>query len=241
LTEISFGKIKAEFKDGQVIIKQINPFLEKEIRRYTKIPENVCSICLLPKDKCQNHPFFLDLEKMPILNGVRVASYYKKNPFNRITEELTFIRSRDNLSPGNLIFIIFKEILKAAILKFKIGFDVITSPPTIYNSINMIIKRAAFELNIPYLPIEEFINYNKKIHSKKKIRYITDIDKIAEIIKLIFKTKGMNFPDINNLLLVDDLIRTGATINRISYLLKKQGIKSVYGFCWLRTIGSDFL
>ena len=45
--------------------------------------------------------------------------------------------------------------------------------------------------------------------------------------------------EIKNLLLVDDIIKTGATINRISYLLKIQGVKSVYGFVWLRATGSD--
>jgi len=239
LTEINFGMIKAELIDNQLSIKQLNPKFEKEIRRYARISENSCKICLLPSEKCQNHDFFLDKNEKPILNMIKVASYYKKKPFNRITEELTFIRSRDNLHSDNLIFIIFKEILKTFIFKFGIIFNTITSPPTKYKSIKKIITKTAEELKISYTPIETLIQYNEDLHNKKKIRNINDPKKIADLVREIYKTKNKDYSEIENLLIVDDLIRTGATINRISLLLKEQGIKSVYGFTWLRTIGSD--
>ena len=237
MTEITFGKILAEFKDNQVIIKQLNPIFEKEIRRYTKIPFNTCKTCLLPQQKCQNHSIFIDKNNEPILDGLMVASYYKKKPFNRITEELTFIRSRDNLSPNNLLFIIFKEILKAAVLRFDRKFDIITCPPTKYNSIKEIIKVTALELDISYVPIIKFIKYDEKLHEKRKIRDIQDSDKIIDLVRKIYRSNNENYSEIKTLLIVDDIIRTGATLNRISYILKTQGVKSVYGFAWLRAVG----
>lgn len=239
MTEIKFGRIIAEFKNNQVIVKQINPIFEKEIRRYTRIPNDVCNICLLPQEKCQGHQFFIDDKNDPILDGLMVGSYYKKNPFSRFTEEMAYIRSRNNLSPNNLLFIIFKEVLKAAILNFEKNFDIITSPPTKYNSIKEIIKETAADLNISYVPIEKLINYDKKLHKDKSVRDGKDSNKIFELVQKIYKTNDEIYSGIDNILISDDVISTGATINRISYLLKMQGVKSVYGFAWLRAIGSD--
>ncbi len=168
-----------------------------------------------------------------------VASYYKKKPFNRITEELTFIRSRDNLSPNNLLFIIFKEILKAAVLRFDRNFAIITCPPTKYNSIKEIIKVTALELDISYVPINKFIKYDEKLHEKRKIRDIQNSDKAIDLVRKIYRSNNENYSEIKRLLIIDDIIRTGATLNRISYILKTQGVKSVYGFAWLRAIGSN--
>lgn len=237
MTEITFGKIEAEFRDNQVIVKQISTIFAKEIRRYSRIPDDVCNICLLPENKCQNHPLFLDEKKESILNGLLVASYYKKRPFNRITEEITLIRSNDNLPKNNLLFIIFKEIIKAAVSKFEKNFDIISCPPTMYNSIKEIIKESALELNIPYMPIEKLIDYDKKLHDKKKIRDARNSDEINELVMKMYKPNGKDHTGIKNLLLVDDIIKTGATINRISNLLKNQGVRSVYGFAWLRATG----
>ena len=97
----------------------------------------------------------------------------------------------------------------------------------------------ALELDISYVPINKFIKYDEKLHEKRKIRDIQNSDKVIDLVRKIYRSNNENYPEIKSLLIIDDIIRTGATLNRISYILKTQGVKSVYGFAWLRAIGSN--
>lgn len=93
------------------------------------------------------------------------------------------------------------------------------------------------ELNISHQPIQSLISYNKKLHNKKKLRNVYNMNEAFSLVKNIYNNNYNDHSNLNTILIVDDVIRSGATINRIAYLLKNQGVKSIYGFAWLRAIG----
>ncbi len=77
---------------------------------------------------------------------------------------------------------------------------------------NLDIRRISL-LSTSYTPQQSKLSKKERLHNKK------DAFKIKKSIKI---------PE--NVILIDDVISTGSTINECAKILKKHGVKKVYGF-----------
>lgn len=96
-----------------------------------------------------------------------------------------------------------------------------------YNIAELLANNIALKLNLPVINTMERIKEQHQINKNYKSRQenIKDAYKILDNINLKNKT----------ILLVDDVITTGATINECSRILKKAGASKVYGLTFAHT------
>ncbi len=80
---------------------------------------------------------------------------------------------------------------------------------------------------------KEVISTLKKKKETKKQSQLTRKERLKNV-KKAFKVKKREIPQ--NLVLVDDIFTTGATMRECGKTLKKEGVKNVWGFTLARTI-----
>lgn len=110
---------------------------------------------------------------------------------------------------------------------FRIHFDAVTCVPTDmgkfvkrgYNPAALIAKRLAKNMDLPF---EEFLKKRFTPGSQKKKDRLKRLESISGAYKIKGNVSG------KNILLVDDVKTTGATINECSRILKENGAAKVY-------------
>jgi ComF family protein len=80
---------------------------------------------------------------------------------------------------------------------------------------------------------KEVVSTLTKQKKTKKQSQLTKEERL-ENVKGAFKNKSKEIPE--NLILVDDIFTTGATMRECAKTLKKEGVKKVWGFTLARTI-----
>ena len=163
-----------------------------------------------------------------------------KSSINRATVE------KDNLSYG-----FYGGVIKTLILKFKyesnftagyllsnfliemieeekINADVICYVPMTkkaekkrgFNQCKLMARNIGYHTNIPVS------NCIKKIKNTKEQKTLTKEERIINL-KGAFKISSINEIKNKNIILIDDVMTTGATINECKYILKKSGVKQI--------------
>jgi|GEM_PF-1338407 len=95
-----------------------------------------------------------------------------------------------------------------------------------YNQSEILAKSIAQYSGLEYLPIA------KKIRLHDPQSHLKKIDRLKNIAHS-FTLKKQYIPLLNGktVVLVDDVVSTGATLSEIANLLRKSGVKKVYGLC----------
>ena len=163
-----------------------------------------------------------------------------KSSINRATVE------KDNLSYGS-----YGGVIKTLILKFKyesnftagyllsnfliemieeekINADVICYVPMTkkaekkrgFNQCKLMARNIGYHTNIPVS------NCIKKIKNTKEQKTLTKEERIINL-KGVFKINNVKDIKNKNVILIDDVMTTGATINECKYILKKSGVKQI--------------
>lgn len=163
-----------------------------------------------------------------------------KSSINRATVE------KDNLSYG-----FYGGVIKTLILKFKyesnftagyllsnfliemieeekINADVICYVPMTkkaekkrgFNQCKLMARNIGYHTNIPVS------NCIKKIKNTKEQKTLTKEERIINL-KGVFKINNVKDIKNKNVILIDDIMTTGATISECKYILKKSGVKQI--------------
>lgn len=110
-----------------------------------------------------------------------------------------------------------------------------------FNQTEEICKQLAVLMGIPYLNcLIKVGNYKSQASMKNKEDRLANLKdtflinpqfkKYIECKQILEKEKINNIKKIKSILIIDDVITTGTTLNEAARILKKLGIKNVYGF-----------
>ena len=160
-------------------------------------------------EPCRNHI---------VLRGVSVASYYG-GPAKELILRLKFHRDRSAARAG-------ADLILMRIDSSKMRFDVVTSVPVSpqryrergYNQSELIAKYVANELELPYRSLLGRNNGDHQMGNDRKTRF--------EQVKLAFYVQKSL--DNVQILLIDDVVTTGATLDACARELKAAGAKNVW-------------
>lgn len=196
-------------------------------------------ICLMCREKCCNSLEYVCkdcLDNLDILNKeVEMDSPYIKKVYYSLSYN-RFIREKvkDYKYNGkNYLYKSFGEIMVNTInlLELDKNIDLIAYIPTHrrkealrgYNQAELLAKYISEKTNIPLLK-----GNLVKIRWTKEQSHSTKIDRITNL-KDSFHVKNPNTIEMKRILLVDDLITTGGTMEECSRVLKKHGAKEIIG------------
>jgi competence protein ComFC len=195
---------------------------------------NICAICSdsLGKNltfndknikckKCYNNPPCFD----------KIISIFE---YNKIAKELIH-KFKFNDSPELVNF--FSPIIRNVIENFckenNIIFDIITDVPINfqriiyrkYNQSSLLASKLSKNLQIPYISLlhKKTSNYKPQSSLKNKI------DRENSILDSFYiNKKYANMIVDKNIIIIDDVVSTGVTLNELAKILKEYGAKSVY-------------
>jgi competence protein ComFC len=125
--------------------------------------------------------------------------------------------------------------------------DLITYVPIIkkklskrgFNQTEIIARELSLLMKVPYLPLLSKVGKYKdqaSMESKEdRLNNLKDSFVISPLYKKYLKendlrNKKKNEDEINSILLIDDVITTGTTLNEAARVIKECGIKKVYGY-----------
>ncbi len=193
------------------------------------IKEKVCARCGDPIksmatycDRCQNKKFFYD--------KARSVFYYK--------DEIRSCIKRFKFDGCKYLYKPFANFMAEKYKEENYDCDVITYVPIHetrlkmrgYNQAELLAKEIAKILNIPF--VEEAIIKTKKTIPQAELDYKQRQTNLVDV----FKVKKSNAFKNKNVLLVDDIFTTGATINNCARKIKKSGANKVFALTFAHTI-----
>lgn len=159
---------------------------------------------------CRNHI---------VIRGVSVASYYD-GTVKELILRLKFHRDRSAARAA-------AELILTRINSKTMLFDVITAVPVSpnrfrergYNQAELIAKEVSRNLNVPYRTLLGRNNGEHQLGKDRKTR--------MEQVKMVFYPQKSIGND--RILIIDDVVTTGATLDACSRVLKAAGAKNVWG------------
>ena len=89
-----------------------------------------------------------------------------------------------------------------------------------FNQCKLMARNIGYHTNIPVS------NCIKKIKNTKEQKTLTKEERIINL-KGVFKINNVKDIKNKNVILIDDVMTTGATINECKYILKKSGVKQI--------------
>lgn len=101
-----------------------------------------------------------------------------------------------------------------------------------FNQTEIIAKQLALLMEVPCIPILTKIGkYNSQASMESKEDRLNNLKGTFIISKQFSKyIKNNNIHKIESVLIIDDVITTGTTLNEAARVIKESGIKQVYGF-----------
>ena len=154
-----------------------------------------------------------------LISGVSVASYYD-GPVKELILRLKFQRDRSATRVG-------AELISIRIDPLKLPFDLVTSVPVSaaryrergYNQSELIARAVAKKLDIPYRTLLGRSSGEHQLGKDRKTR--------IEQVRGVFYAYGPI--NRNRILIIDDVVTTGATLNACAGELKSAGARNVWG------------
>lgn len=193
-------------------------FCDDCIYELRPIPESIATLLV------SNPKINMRLGLVPVYKGV-AAPYYHDDGSKKMIYNLKF-HGRKDLAEfiGNKMYITYKEYLE------KREIDYICTVPSNrgntvkrgYNHIKLLANKVSKLSGKPNLPILRLIRKKKAQHNLKTAAERLNNLKGAFGFNNKFNVKG------KNILLIDDIMTTGATVNECAKVLKKKGAKNVY-------------
>ncbi|MCQ2795253.1 MAG: RecQ family ATP-dependent DNA helicase [Bacilli bacterium] len=217
--EIGICKFCANCLD-KIISEDIDPSYLEEVKKYEKMTYYPIQII-----RCYRACYSYSLvngAKEKLLEGEFIPGFalcrYRKDYLGKIAFEM---RESNETCSAEIIEKAIKLFKKENYIK-KHNFEYITCVPSYRNkNLNSFTKKIGELLNLKYVDCIEKIN--SQIEQKTMHNQHFQIKNVKENYKLNDK---INYKDMN-IVLVDDVIRSGATISNIGYKLLKAGAKKI--------------
>jgi competence protein ComFC len=154
-----------------------------------------------------------------VIRGVSVSSYYD-GPIKELILRLKFSRNRSAAD-------VAAELILLRIERPDMIFDIVTSVPISaaryrergYNQSELIARRVAYKLGLPYQPLLGRRNGEHQLGKDRKTR----IEQVKNVFYSQKSCAGLR------VLLIDDVVTTGATLDACARSLKGGGAKNVWG------------
>ena len=211
---------------------------------FKKLEVNAKQYCLNCKTENDFGRFCSKCQKNFYLNGILVAGNYKDKLIAKLIKQYKYYFSKNIANTLGDFLIFFIRNLKSQIFLlsakrkdapeflFKQNNYYIMPVPLHkrrlrwrgFNQAEEIAKILSNELNIP-------IELNKLLRKKyNKPQVKINIKKRKTNLNGCFQYKG-DFLDKKNIILVDDVVTSGSTLNECAKILKENGAQEVWGFC----------
>ena len=153
------------------------------------------------------------------IRGVSIASYYD-GPVKELILRLKFSRNRSAADVG-------AELILLRVERQNMIFDVVTSVPVSasryrergYNQSELIAQSVARKLGLPYQSLLGRHNGEHQLGKDRKTR-------IEQVKDVFYSHKSVNNVRV---LIIDDVVTTGATLDSCARILKTSGAKKVWG------------
>ena len=218
--------------------------IKQNLRTYPPLPEKRCPVCMSSKYLKSCHRGFLNESNNLIPSKLMIAGYYKKDEVDRLTEDFWKARSLPRASYSTETPQILEAVARLIIQSSNLNYTHTFCIPSIRNKLlPLIAKNVSKTLGIKFLNPDEWINHNVALHEKKHVREIDVFNKRNKLISELYKPleKLENKLKDAKILLFDDLVQTGLTMNRIGNILVGYGAQIIHGFAWLRAIEGRIL
>jgi len=214
--------------------------IEQIIRSYPRLPQDVCDVCCAPRDLLNCHRGFITNKDELIPSKLLVVGYYQKQGIDRLTEDVWKTRSSSN-DFYNLSARIMEALAKLTLVETSESYSHIFLIPSRSGKKTLLAKiteKISNEFNLELLRADDWLYYNKELHNQVHIREVTDFKKRMKLVLELYKPKNDIPYSIGNsrIILIDDIIQSGLTMNRIGSILKYYGANDIHGFSWLRAI-----
>lgn len=187
----------------------------------------LCSFCIkdLPhtNEDFTNHYLANKLMAIQPISGVFSALYY--HPENTVGALFNQFKYKQRSDLG----IFLGQLLAKELLKFELSIDKIVPVPLHptkqakrgYNQAELLAKQISKQLNVP-IDVEHFIRIQNTKSQTKKSR-----QQRYETMRNVFQVKNESVFQGKSILLVDDIVTTGATMLSCAEVLFEAGAKSV--------------
>jgi competence protein ComFC len=217
------------FVCGEIAFVDEGPLCLECYEKFSSLLTAVCPFCHAYADECE-------CNKISGIEEIFFAFWYETALSRKIVSKLKYAGDRRQLSYcGKLIsqkVLSCETDLKIDAVCYaprskrnekKIGFD----------QAKFLAESVAFYLNVPLLHCLERTGRSAE---QKKLSGIERMKNVKNKFRVNHKRlKGYGMKPPARLLLVDDVITTGATIRECSYFLRKAGVKKVYAACVAKT------
>lgn len=154
-----------------------------------------------------------------VVRGVSVASYYD-GPVKELILRLKFSRNRSAAEVG-------AKLILMRVDRHKMIFDVVTSVPVSasryrergYNQSELVARVVARKLGLPYQSLLGRHNGEHQLGKDRKTR-IEQVKDVFYVQKSVLRAR---------VLIIDDVVTTGATLDSCARILKASGAKNIWG------------
>ena len=225
---------------NEIIVRREN--LPNPVRIYPALPNFRCKICQSPyisTEKCKNHQalFISDCNLCP--NTIYTIGYYKYDYKNKIAgNQLTndiFIAKSDANSEIIKFFskIIYRIIVKNNLSPSHLSF--IPSRKEINTLTFKLVENVSTLLNIEFINPKQLI----KINYTEAIRNYSNYEMRRENIKntFIIKNDKKEIFGVSKIVLIDDIMHFGLTLNHFCEILKKKSnVKEINAIVLARSV-----
>jgi len=240
------GNIEAEFQSGKIIVYQMKGEIKQILRTYPPLPEKRCPICMSSKYLESCHRGFLSESNNLVPSKLMIAGYYKKDEVDRLTEDYWKVRSLSTAGYSTETPQILEAVARLIIKSSNLIYTHIFCIPSRRNKkelLPLIAKNVSKTLGIKFLNPDEWINHNAALHEEKHVKEVDDFNKRNKLISELYKPfkKLENKLKDAKILLFDDLVQTGLTMNRIGTILVSYRAQIIHGFTWLRAVEGKIL
>ena len=236
--------VKAFYSDDFINIERNFNGYKKIVKKYPRLGQNCCLKCKFPSNNCDRHKFFFDASNRDLIKEVSVLGYYRKMPYDSLTEDIRFFR---NLKLGSESHVIYSYIYSLTVLlcqNYLNKINKITFIPSKRGKnqlIPQLMNDISSELGIDLIDPSLFIFHDLDLHESSSTSKKHTLKSRYKFIENVFKYKEDNqCTNIGNILIFDDILDSGLSMHHFAKFLKKMGANEIFGISWLRTIESNF-
>lgn len=177
------------------------------------------STCVLCNRLTDGFKTCANCRRRTALTGVIVASHYDGD----IKSAIQLLKYHRTLAAANILGDILAEYTAPA------NFDIITAAPINsrhfrqrgYSQSALIAKRLARKVSLPYANLLNKTGTTRQVGTARKLRW-------AQISGTVFARQPYLIKN-QRILIVDDVVTTGATLSECAAILKQAGAKNVWG------------
>jgi len=191
--------------------------------------ESICYVCKQSSRNFEKH-FYCENDFV-FYDKIIILTHYKNKTIKKLISDAKFYNKKDILQ--DLWLYLWNKLLEN-IEEKKEDLILIASPMYFwkkifrwYNQSEILVKSIWDKFNINY-----DLNLIKKIKQTKPQSHLSKIERI-ENLEWVFKINKQKIKNYKNktYVIVEDVVSTGTTINKISKILKNNWIKKVYSIC----------